>query len=203
MIPTIGIKGSFTFTEPYAHLTNPNQQYTVTSVRTIPELQASGEKPFETIYVAAGETDAVFKADVDGNVPIVTFMTDGGEYFYVPANKIASDAKQDGVRYKEKALMINLGYLPEDENLDTLLSNIKDFIYNSIGVVTEPLYTNTSSTVYISKTKHDTLLAERANAKTINKSYKTQYAELLVLYTQQQDLINNIEKVYAANGIGG
>jgi len=196
MLPTIGTTGYFTFAEPYASLINPNQQFTVVSIRTIPELEASGEKPYETIYVPVNESSTTYADDLNNDVAIVTFRTDGGEYFYVPENKILSDTKLTGYKYIEKGVLINLGWLPIDTNLDTLEANIKDVVYDTIGVTPLVTVTDTSSTVYVDKVKHNELSLARANKATVAQSYRTRYYELLEKYDNLQALMAKIEETY-------
>jgi len=203
MIPTINSRGTFTFLAPYDSTINATQQYTVASIRSIQELQASGEDPLTNIYLSAGELEAVFTADVSNNVPIVTLRTDGGEYLYIPANKIVSDAKADGVPYVEKVLIVSLGYLPVSTDLTAVTQIVNDSVYDTLGVtpIIEPM--DTSAIVNTTATKHATLEAVRVNQKTVDTSYRTRYQELLTLYNNQQVLIQNIEQVYRTNGIAG
>jgi len=203
MVPTINSRGTFTFLAPYDSTINVTQQFTVASIRSIQELQASGEDPLTNIYLSAGELEAVFTVDVSNNVPIVTLRTDGGEYLYIPANKIVSDAKADGVPYVEKVLIVSLGYLPVSTDLTAVTQIVNDSVYDTLGVTPtiEPM--DTSAIVNTTPTKHATLEAVRVNQKTVDTSYRTRYQELLTLHNNQQVLIQNIEQVYRTNGIAG
>jgi len=202
MVPTINTKGIFAFSAPYDLLISGAQQLTVVSIRSIPELQTSGENPLDNIYIPAGETEAVLLADIASNTPIVTLLTEGNEYIYVPANKLISDAKLTGVQYVEKVLIVRLGYLPSDTNLGVVTSLVNDAVYNSIGVTPDITPTDSSATIRLSETKHATLDATRNGIKTVDKSFETQYNELLDLYNKQRILIDNINQVYITAGIG-
>jgi len=203
MVPTIGTSGFFSFSAPFDKVLDTNQQLTVASIRDIQELAASEEDPLNNIYVKVGLTETDMANDIATRTPIITLRTDGGEYVYIPANKITSGVKLTGVKYVEKALIVNLGYLPVNESTALALQVIKDDIYNTIGMIPDIIETNTSSIVNVSDVKHTALTTTRNNKKTISKSYRTRYEELLVLYNNQKQLIANIESVYKVNGVGG
>jgi len=203
MVPRVGIKGTFAFSAPYSASINSDQQLEVVSVRSLAELEASGEDPLTNIYKAIGELDTVFLADLKNNEPIIVFSTDGGDYIYVPANKLISDAKLSGISYNEKMVMVNLGYLPAKFNTAAIETAIKNAVNNAIGITPAVSVADTSAAIYVSAAKDTTLSAIRNNAMNVYKSDLTKYTELNTLYVAQQQLIANIEMIYAARGIGG
>jgi len=203
MIPTIGSYGTFAITAPYNTLIPAAMPVTVVSARALSEFTASGEDPLNSIYLAAGDTEASYSADSVLDTVIITFKTEGDEYIYVPSTKVTSDAKLDGVPYIEKSLMINLGHLPTDTDLTLVTNTVHDAIYNILGTAPAITPVDTSSTVMVPKVQHDTLMTTRVNATTVTKSWQTRYEELLALYNRQQTLLNNVQKVYGVNGIGG
>jgi len=202
MIPTIGTKGSFTLGTPYATLAGPEVILEVVAIRSILEIASSNEDPLNNIYLASGDTANSFQTDVAANEPIVTFRTESDKYLYVPANKVMSDAKQSGHRYVEKTVMFNLGYLPESTDLTVAMGNAAATIKDALGVIPAMDVVNTSETLFVTDTKHNTLSATRNAAIVTNKSYRTLYEELLVLYNDQKQFITNIETVYKTKGIG-
>jgi len=203
MIPTIGMKGTFAFAAPYSANINSDQQLEVISIRSLAELEASREDPLNNIYKAVGELDSVFIADLKNNEPIVVLSTDGGNYIYVPANKLLSDAKLSGIAYNEKMVMVNLGYLPAKFDTTAIQTAIRNAVNNAIGITPATSPADTSAAIYVTATKDATLSAIRNNAMSVYKSDLTRYTELHTLYLAQQQLIANIEMVYVAKGIGG
>jgi len=203
VIPSVNTVGEFAFSAPYDTLINSSQQLTVMGIHSLVELQASGQDPLNAIYIAAGDTEVSFNADLAANRPIVLFSTESGEFIYVPSNNVISDNKLTGIPYVEKSLIVNLGYLPTDYDLTLVTQLVNDNVYNSIGVTPQIIPTDTSGTVRVGETKHLVLDASRNGAKTVTKSYKTLYEETLALYNAQLLLIQNIETVYKTNGIAG
>jgi len=110
LVPPIGSKGFFKFAPPFDTIVRDNQEYTVQAVRSLVELDKSGEKPYLTIYTPVGLSSSEFSSDLNKDIPIVVFTTSGSEFFYVPANKILSIPKINGVNYQERVLAISLGY---------------------------------------------------------------------------------------------
>ena len=106
LVPPIGSKGTFKFKEPVASKIDSNQQLEVKGVRSLSELENSNEDPFNTIYNIIGLTEEDYKKDAEVDIPIVIFATPGCEYFYVPANRILSIPKIDGVKYQELVLAL-------------------------------------------------------------------------------------------------
>jgi len=202
MIPTIGMKGSFTLGAPYDTLAGPEVVLEVVAIRSILEITASNEDPLNNIYLASGDIAASFQADIAANEPIVTFRTDADNYLYVPSNKVMSDAKQSGHKYIEKTVMFNIGYLPEGIDLTGAIANAAASIKDAIGVAPAIKTVNTSETLFVPDTKHLTLAATRTASITTNKSYRTLYEELLVVNNAQKQFITNIETVYKTTGIG-
>jgi len=202
MLPSINTKGSFTLLAPYDKTITPGQELTVVSIRSIGEMQASGEDPLNTIYLAYGATQADFDNDLASRSSIVTFVTAGNDYLYVPEAKVATDSNPSGVSYVERAILVNIGYLPTAIDLTLVTSLVTDAVYNSLGVAPGVEVVETSGTVLMDAVKHSTLDATRTNVITVTKSYQTRYYDLLKLYNDQKAFITNIEAIYAANGIG-
>lgn len=193
-IPSINTSGLFKFSEPFNSLLNKYQKFTVTSIRSLEELEASGERPADTVYRAVGLSKKDYADDSVNKVPIVVFKTDGGEHFYVPANRIQSQPDISGVNYVKKSLVIQLGYVPVNLDLDTSFSVIKDTVYNTIGIKSTVDAITTSNKVMVTNDKHNVFMRLLANEKTVDKNYQTKYNELLVLYNKQKQLLANLEE---------
>ncbi len=193
IIPPINSKGKFTFQEPFNDKLYESQEYTVTSVRSLLELHNSEEKPYETIYQPVGLTEAEFKEDLDNNIPIIVFTTSGGEYFYVPSDRILSQPQIIGVKYQEKILAISLGTIPLNYNLELAKDTIKQTLYDVTGIDSTVEVIPSSAVILLTKEEDTTLKAILNNRKTIDKSYRTKYLELLELYNKQVTLNNELQ----------
>jgi len=199
IIPPINTKGTFVFGQPFDTLVNGAQVFTVTAVRNLVELEKSGEKPYETIYTSIGLTETDFVNDLNNDIPIVVFVTDGNEFFYVPANRVLSQPLNDGVIYQEKSLVLPLGNLPKDYNLDVLLTAVHDTVRDTLGVNTTPTVIPTSADVQYTVDQDIQFRALLDNSKLIKKTYATLYKEQLVINAKQTQLIDNFNIMFRNN----
>jgi hypothetical protein len=193
IIPAIHSKGRFVFSEPFNSLIKATQEFTVVSIRTLKEIEESGEKPFDTIYKSVNMTEAQFKDDLHKEVPIIVFTTDGGEYFYVPASKLLSEPITTDIPYREQTLAVNLGNLPTTIDLTVVKTLIQDAVYNNLSITPRVKVIPTSAITVVTKARHDTFMTLMKNKSTVDQSYKTKYYELLARHKKQQVLIGHVE----------
>jgi hypothetical protein len=199
LVPPINAKGVFKLAPPFDQLLQGEQEFTVHAVRNLVELDASEESPFDTIYKPIGLSEAEYQNDLDNNIPIVVFVTDGREYIYIPANRIISIPKINGVKYQEKVLAISLGNIPVDLNLDVVKEVIANDVEGIIGVKSEVKVVNASAVSVIEIDKHNEFKALRENTASVFKSYRTRLIELQELYDKRETIINELEKYIKDN----
>jgi len=203
IIPILNTKGTFVLEEPFNTLVKTAQIFTVTSIRSIQELEASNEEPYLTIYQAVGLTEADYKDDILKNIPIIVFATEGGEYFYVPADRLLSEPVSNGYAYRQMGLSIDLGYIPIEMNLDLIRDIIIEDVYNITSITPRVDAYPMSSITSVSKTKDTEFKLLVASKKTVDKSYKTRYYELMALYNKQKVLLGKVEEYVKTNKCKG
>lgn len=199
LVPPINGKGLFKFAPPFDSLINTKQELTVNSVRSLVELADSEETPLDTIYKSIGLTEAEFQSDLDNDVPIVVFVTEGKEYIYVPANRVLSIPKINGVKYQEKIIAISLGNIPIDLDLTLITDTIKNDVRDIIGVESEPKIVLGSAVAVIDIDEHNQYEALRTNSKSVFKSYRTQLLELQEEHNRVLNIKNELEKYIKDN----
>lgn len=192
IVPPINSSGSFEFEAPYNDNLLSNKEYTVKAIRMLKEMSDNGEQPFENIYQPMNRTEDEYNQDLDSDIPIVSLVDSGGNYAYIPANKIKSMPKTTGVKYQETILAINLGMLPLTYTLDGIKELIKDDIQANMGI-TSNVEAIVSSAVHLvteeeDKTFRQLLEANKTNKdgfaakyKTLNENYKTLQTRLRLL----------------------
>lgn len=194
LVPPIGSKGFFRFAPPFDTLVKNNQEYTVQAVRSLVELDKSEERPYDTIYIPVGLSASEFNSDLNQDVPVVVFTTSGKEFFYVPANKILSIPKINGVTYQERVLAISLGNIPVDMDLtiikDTIVNDVKDIV--GVNSTVNEVLASAVAVIPVDEAKMYEKLRE--NDKSVYKSYRTQLVELQELYKQDKIKIAALEK---------
>lgn len=195
LVPPINTKGVFKFSEPYSSKLKTQQEYTVSAIRSLVDLENSEEKPYDTIYNAVGMTELEFKNDLDLNVPIIVLVSNGSEYVYVPANRILSMPEITGIKYQEKVIAISLGSMPLKYNYDTIKSIIKDNVYDTVGINSTVEMVDTSAVILRTKEDHELFMNLLNNRKTVRKSYRTKYLEEVERNNDLTIKLNELETI--------
>lgn len=176
-VPSIGMSGVFELRTPYAGLVTPKALYTVRSLRTINDVLAAGEKPFEAYYQSVGLDKIAYERDFKLNTIIVGLQAGTGEWIYVPQTYVARAPNTSGVRYATIVLGVNLGPIPDAFNLEAVKAEVSDVIVKNLGVVPEIKGTMPGQPSIITQDQHEQL--ERARV-----AKKTQFAPTSVRVTQ-------------------
>jgi hypothetical protein len=193
MLPAVGDKGTFKFSEPFNKLIRPEQILTVTAIRTIKNIYDNGENPLATIYQLVGLTESDFNYDLANNVLIVEFKT-GNNYFSVPSNRILSLPNSNGVLYCQKVIAVPLGDIPSDHNLTPLINDIKDLVLEITGIITKPVASQISAEYMVSKEKHTEFLQVLNSRINRLESYKSKYENLSVELSNKNKTIADLQK---------
>ena len=179
IVPPIGTKGRFHFLEPFNKAMFNNQEYTVKAIRSLQEMNDSEEKPYDNIYLENELTEDKFKSDLDNNIPIIVLKNSGGNYFYVPATYIKSMPKNDGVKYQQVMMAINLGYLPLDFDYSSAADIIKNSVKSSLGITSTIETLKTSVVQLVSEEEHNKFKKLLDGNKTEKHGYMFRYNMLL------------------------
>ena len=193
IIPYVNSKGKFKFSEPFDKNLHEDEILTVVAIRDIHEQVESGEDPFANIYELNGLTKEDMENDIDNNIPIVVFRTIAGKYYYVPANRINSIPVVSGHVYQDKALVINLGAIPEDMNLDMIKEDIKELIEGTIGIRTQVIDKPISTKILKSEVEHKDFIQTLNTRVTNDSSYFSKYISCKKERENYIEIIKNLE----------
>lgn len=196
IIPPIGTKGLFRFSTPFDNINkiSSTEELSVVGVRTLKELYDSGEKPKQAIYLTQNLTEKEYEDDLINNVPTIVFKRTNGDYIYIPSNRILSLPDVTGYRYRGMILAINLGSLPIDFNLDTLIDNATALVYDTIGIKATGQALPSGVVTLVTKDDNDGFLSLIGNRATVTKSYKTLWNEQVVINAKQTQIIKDLEE---------
>jgi len=194
LTPPINSTGSFTFSAPFDAIIPNDQELTVTSVRSIPELEQSSVDILNTIYIPNNITEDVYNQDVIKNVPIVFLVNAGGITYTVPANKINTIPDITGVKYQERILAVNLGPIPVITNLDQAKEILRQDVYDTLGIDTEVQVVNSSAVVLMTKEEDAIYTQLKNNRASVDKSYRTRYLETKELLEKRDAKIASLEQ---------
>lgn len=193
VLPAIGTKGVFTFAPPFDTKVNTSLEYTVSSMELLSSIYNDGRKPFETIYKMAQMTEEDYADDIKENVFIVGFTSSGCETFYVPSDRIKSSPRTDGYTFVGKAISISLGNVPIDLDLSALKAILTDTVYDAVGIRASIQEVLTSAGFKVSEADYKAYMLKLANAKKVDKSFRTLYLEEVEKNSKLSSLVDNIE----------
>jgi len=198
----IGEKAKFEVKYPFDKIYDFNKYYVISSIRNIKEMIVSGEEVFETIYKKAGLTENDFLEDINNNQTIITLVSEEDEFIVIPNSYIVSANVTVGVEYQGTALIFNLGALPVEKSLASLINDIKQYIYDTVGIDPTAELMRTSDKFSIDLEKHKSYEAARKAGITNNKSFRQNYMESLNKIKKLNNIIKVLEEfIKNTNGI--
>lgn len=203
-IPNIGLEAYFSFKEPIASFLKNKYNFTstkiklkVVSVISMKDLIKVDKKdPFTTIYNPAGISEAEYKLDLNNSIPIVSFLfiSNRGieERFRVPLNYIAFIEDINSIKYINKLLVIDLGKIHENLDIEAHFNDLKDFIRTRIGIQPEIKQVEIGNIEVIDENEHEIREAIRTNNITVRKTLSIQLEECR---NERDNLINRIQQL--------
>lgn len=197
IIPPINTKGMFELASPFNNVLSSLEEYTVTAIRTLNEISA--DDPLNNIYIPVGLTIDDMNDDIANEVPITVLVATGGEYIYVPCNRLRTIPLINGSKHQEKVLTIPLGLLPLDFNFDLIKTSVEELIYDLTANKSESVIYDSSRIVLLSETETKKLELYRDNIRKINKSYRTRYEEISKILENRDKQIAGLEAYVKKN----
>jgi hypothetical protein len=181
LIPPVGTSGIFKLAAPFSTLLQANMSYRCDAVRRIADFLEVGYDPYEEIYVPSGLTKSVYDLDLQNQVCIVSLVSTGGHWVYVPSTYIVAYPDINGVPYTVMVLGLELGAIPNYRDLTGLKQAIANLTRDTIGVMPTVREVAISAVQKLSQADHDAL--ENARVLSINNS-QTDRAKLLAAQTE-------------------
>lgn len=147
-IPQLGASGIYTLASPFDNQLRENVAYTCIAVRRLTDFTQVNRNPKILYYDANGLDSSIWERDsLDPEVCIITLVSKSGQWIYVPSSFITSFPDIGGIPYTVRLLGINLGAVPDNLDLSSLLTSVENIVRDTIGI------TSTCKTVAASDTK--------------------------------------------------
>ncbi len=200
--PSINQSGIFKLKPPFDSLVTPQVVYTCRSLRTINDVLASGEQPYEKFYKPLSISETDFNKDAKTNACIVGLQAGTGEWIYVPDSFILSAPSMNGVKYSPIVLGVSLGAIPDNFNLEGLISAFKDITMSTIGVEPQIKGMLVAQPAMIDRDKHERLEIARKEKIKQNKTDFVRVKELtdetavlrLKIVELEKWILNNVRR---------
>lgn len=192
LIPPVGTSGVYKLASPFNTLLQANMSYRCDAVRRIADFLEVGLEPFVEFYEPRGLTKAAYDLDLQNQVCIVSLVSAGGHWVYVPSTYILSYPDINGVPYAVMVLGLELGAIPNYKDLTGLKQAIANLTRDTIGITPTVREVAISAVQKLSQADHDAL--ENAREAAINNSQTDRaklfaaQAELTALRQQYSEL---------------
>lgn len=193
IIPTIGASGYYQLRVPMDALMVPNARYTCKAIRKLSDYIANNEDPKKDIYLAYSLPEAEYDQDIAVDMSIVSLQSDQGHWLYVPARYLIDQPVTNGIPYRAITIAASLPSMPVDRDLTFLQNEVSNLIMDSLGVVPEVGFVETSRVVLVSREKHDLVQTERNVVSGGRVTDRSRYQNLLIQHQAALDKITALE----------
>lgn len=177
-VPFIGLTGTFELKAPYNKMLAPNVLYTVRSIRTLNDILAAGENPYELYYKSMDIEKAVYENDLSNNVIVLGLQAGSGEWIYLPQTYVIQAPNNSGVVYSSIVLGVSLGPIPDEYSLEALKAEMATLVSNVLGVVPTVKGVLVAQPVMLSYEQHAQLETARAAKKVVNETTSAKITRL-------------------------
>lgn len=192
LIPPVGTSGIYKLAPPFATQLQANMSYRCDAVRRVADFLAAGLDPFEEFYEPNGLSRAQYDLDLANQVCIISLVSSGGHWVYVPSTYVLAYPDINGVPYTVMVLGLELGALPNYKDLTGLKQALSNLTRDTIGVVPTIREVAISAVQKLSQSDHDALENARAlaitNSQTDRARLLAAQAELAALRAQYDQL---------------
>jgi len=190
----IGLKGTFKINPRMKQILNEHIIYSVSSIRSIKDYIADNINVRNLVFIDQGLTDEDYVECLNNDIPIVTLVTEGNEFYSIPANMFIAVPDSIGKKYINKAVVVNLGYLPEDLNIDYVNEEIEDLIKGKLGIESTSDIKDVSGTYVVTYEEHDEAEKERISNVTDNKTCKGELLKTLETLEKYKTMVKILLK---------
>ena len=189
VIPSLGMSGYFKLKTPFNSSLVENERYTCRAVRGIGDYLANNEDIYTNIYKANGLTETEFNSDCASGMYIVSLQSTKGQWIYLPASYILSFPITNGVEYHNLMIGISLGAVPTTKDISAVKTNLRNVIYDQLGIEPEIKEVQISKAVLIPQEQHETIETIRTSRITQQMSASSKVTKL------ESDLDTALEKI--------
>jgi len=185
IVPPINLKGRFKLKAPLDKLINTNVVYKVVKISSIKSLLDELIDVKKLVFEDQGLKEADYVYALENDIPIVTLETEGGATLDIPANYISYMPHISGKLFTNKAIIINLGFIPDELDVKFVLDDLKDYIKGTLGIESVLSIEEISGKRLVSYQDYDKYEANRTSNITNKKTCRGKL-----------ELLNNTLKAY-------
>jgi hypothetical protein len=165
-IPTLNSSGTFLFKSPISDKINPQSIFVCKSIRKITELLSAGEDVLQKYYITNNLSNETYEEDLNKDASVIGLYSDSIGWLYVPSSQINGYPDNSGVPYRRLGLVVNLGPVVENYNLDSINNLLKEVVKTHLGIDPEVNVLSLSEQAMVKREDHEAI--ERMRLSKIN-----------------------------------
>jgi len=165
ILPTVNMSGTFSVNVPFSNIINKTTIYTVEAIESISSIIAQGRDPVAEVYTPVNLPSSSMQSDLNNDIVIVSLKDATGTIIKVPGSYFTALPSTTGVLYSNVMIGIPLSALPDNLNIDNLISQVTDLVSGTLGITVTPSVMKYGQGVYLTEDEH--LAAETARARAI------------------------------------
>jgi hypothetical protein len=189
----VGIRGKFHLSTPFDQVYDSDKVYTCKALRSLHEMVTSGDDPLANVYERVGLTNAQFQADLARDVNVAVLVSTEEEWIQVPTSYILSIPDVVGVEYQNRSIVINLGALPVNEQIQSVLDDLAALVKDRLGLQANTDETPSSDVYLIDWDTHQRYLQARNAQITTKKSYRQLWQQCQIELSNVQEQLLRVE----------
>lgn len=191
ILPELHASGLWKLKSPYNNLLSPIW-YTCIAIRKFEELIVKGVDPYKEFYLKDYSLPrSKYQEDLAAGGCIITLKSSSGAIVHFPSTYLESFPQSGGVAYQALAVAVELGAVPEKEDLTLLKRAIEEAVAEYVGVEVQAQVVNLAPKELIERATHLRLQQAREAKK---KALKTTRKELLSLKEQNAVLTKKLQE---------
>ena len=163
IIPPVNLEGTFKLKTPLTSLINENVVYTVDKVVNISALIEDSIDVETIVFKDQGLKSDDYKYCLLNKIPIVTLKSEGNFLVDIPANYFSYVPQITGKIFINRAIIVNLGYIPKELDLDYIKTELNDYVVERTGINAESSLEDISGDLILSYQEADDYEADRTS----------------------------------------
>lgn len=198
--PLLHAKGVYELETPWE--VEDDAIYECIAIRSFVDLEKLGQKVYDLFYNPRNIDQARYETDRVQNANIITLVSSTHPTIYVPDTFITKYPDLSNVKYNRLVLSIDLGPMPDDENLIYLADQFSGVVSDVTGVQNAEVKIHVGpSTGIVTQAEHQAIQNARQAAITRRD---TDYAKLIEVNQQNVELrakLQTLEQIILNSGL--
>ena len=192
--PVIGKTDNYEFLSPFDGL-NKDTTMTVISSMMMREYETAEVDVLKLVYEQNGLTKQDLLHDISLDAMLVTIKTNN-DIIYIPSTYLhVQDQNKRTQIYNRKVLVMDLGFLPTNENITDLQNELVSVTVSTLGLSPDIRSVVISDDEYVTDDEHDLRLANRAVSRVSNYTSIGRVSELERTITNKDRIITQLKQI--------